>query len=174
MLKRPEKAAWSHSIRERMESSSALFLANYKGMTVQELGDFRGALREVGARFHVVKNTVAKKAVGGREEEAVSAWFKGQIGIVYAGTDPVAAAKVVTESAKKNEKLEVLGGYMEGAPLSSQSVASLASLPSREVLLGQILGLLQSPHRGVLGVVQALPRNIVQVIAAIKDKKEAV
>ena len=131
----------------------------------------RRELKAVQADFHVVKNTIAQKAVEGRDENVISELFKGQTGVVFAYGDAAAAAKVFSESAKKFEKLKIVGGYMEKSLLTPASVEKLASLPSREVLLGQLIGTMVAPHRGLLNVLNGVPRNLVQVLNAIKEKK---
>jgi large subunit ribosomal protein L10 len=170
-LDRNAKLQWRESVVQALDKSGAVFLANYSGMTVEELTAMRRELKAVNADFHVVKNTIAQKAVEGRDENVISSLFKGQTGVVFAYGDAAAAAKVFAESAKKFEKLKVVGGYMEKSLLTPASVEKLASLPSREVLLGQLIGTMVAPHRGLLNVLNGVPRNLVQVLNAIKDKK---
>ncbi len=170
-MDRNAKVQWRDSVVEALDKSGAVFLANYSGMTVEELTAMRRELKAVQADFHVVKNTIAQKAVEGRDENVISELFKGQTGVVFAYGDAAAAAKVFSESAKKFEKLKIVGGYMEKSLLTPASVEKLASLPSREVLLGQLIGTMVAPHRGLLNVLNGVPRNLVQVLNAIKEKK---
>jgi large subunit ribosomal protein L10 len=170
-LDRNAKLQWRESVVQALDKSGAVFLANYSGMTVEELTAMRRELKAVQADFHVVKNTIAQKAVEGRDENVISELFKGQTGVVFAYGDAAAAAKVFSESAKKFEKLKIVGGYMEKSLLTPASVEKLASLPSREVLLGQLIGTMVAPHRGLLNVLNGVPRNLVQVLNAIKEKK---
>jgi large subunit ribosomal protein L10 len=170
-LDRNAKLQWRESVVQALDKSGAVFLANYSGMTVEELTAMRRELKAVHADFHVVKNTIAQKAVEGRDENVISSLFKGQTGVVFAYGDAAAAAKVFADSAKKFEKLKIVGGYMEKSLLTPASVEKLASLPSREVLLGQLIGTMVAPHRGLLNVLNGVPRNLVQVLNAIKEKK---
>ncbi|KAB8037613.1 50S ribosomal protein L10 [Silvanigrella paludirubra] len=170
-MDRNAKLQWRESVVQALDKSGAVFLANYSGMTVEELTAMRRELKAVQADFHVVKNTIAQKAVEGRDENVISELFKGQTGVVFAYGDAAAAAKVFSESAKKFEKLKIVGGYMEKSLLTPASVEKLASLPSREVLLGQLIGTMVAPHRGLLNVLNGVPRNLVQVLNAIKEKK---
>lgn len=170
-MDRNAKVQWRDSVVEALDKSGAVFLANYSGMTVEELTAMRRELKAVQADFHVVKNTIAQKAVEGRDESVISDLFKGQTGVVFAYGDSAAAAKVFSENAKKCEKLKIVGGYMEKSLLTPKAVEQLASLPSREVLLGQLIGTMVAPHRGLLNVLNGVPRNLVQVLNAIKDKK---
>jgi large subunit ribosomal protein L10 len=170
-LDRNAKLQWRESVVNALDKSGAVFLANYSGMTVEELTAMRRELKAVKADFHVVKNTIAKKAIEGRDENVMSPLFKGQTGVVFAYGDVAAAAKVFSESAKKFEKLQIVGGYMEKSVLNPSSIEMLASLPPREVLLGQLIGTMVAPHRGLIGVLNGVPRNFVQVLNAIKEKK---
>lgn len=172
-MQKSAKIAWRDRIVGSFDKAGALFLAHYQGMTVEELTALRRELKAVNAEFKVVKNSIARKAVEGRGESVISANFKGQTGIVYAYGDIAAAAKAFSDSVKKNDKLKIVGGYMETASLSAQQIAMLASLPSREVLLSKIIGSLVSPHRGILGVMQGVPRAMVSVLNQIKEQKTA-
>jgi large subunit ribosomal protein L10 len=170
-LDRNAKLQWRESVVQALDKSGAVFLANYSGMTVEELTVMRRELKAVHADFHVVKNTIAQKAVEGRDENVISSLFKGQTGVVFAYGDTAAAAKVFADSAKKCEKLKIVGGYMEKSLLTPTSVEKLASLPSREVLLGQLIGTMVAPHRGLLNVLNGVSKNLLQVLSAIKEKK---
>lgn len=165
------KHKWREEIAESFDKAQAVFFAHYTGMTVEELTGLRRELRAANAKFSVVKNTIAKKAIEGRDEAVAKDLLKGQTAAVYAFGDVAQVAKLVTDHAKKNEKLVVMGGYMEASLLDSKAVSQLASLPSREVLISKILGSMTSPHRGLLGVLQALPRDMVSVLNQIKEKK---
>lgn len=170
-MDRNSKLQWRNDVVEALDKSNAVFLANYAGMTVEHLTALRRELKAVNADFHVVKNTVAQKAIESRDESILAEHFKGQTGVVFAYGDAAAAAKAFSEAAKKFEKLQVVGGYMEKSVLTPASVERLASLPSREVLIGQLVGTMIAPHRGLLGVLNGVQRNLVQVLNAIKEKK---
>ena len=170
-MDRNAKLQWRDSVVEALDKSNAVFLANYSGMTVENLTALRRELKAVNADFHVVKNKIAQKAIENRDEAIISDLFKGQTGVVFAYGDSAAAAKAFSEAAKKFEKLNILGGYMEKSALNLQTIEKLASLPSREVLIGQIVGTMIAPHRGLLGVLNGVQRNLVQVLNAIKEKK---
>ncbi|MBX9704387.1 MAG: 50S ribosomal protein L10 [Silvanigrellaceae bacterium] len=170
-MDRNAKQQWRDNIVEALDKSGAVFLTHYSGMTVEHLTALRRELKAVNADFYVVKNKIALKAIENRDEKVVSGLFKGQTGVVFAYGDSAAAAKVVSESAKKFENLKVVGGYMEKSALQPTAVEHLASLPSKEVLIGQIIGSMIAPHRGLLGVLNGVSRNMVQVLNAIKEKK---
>lgn len=172
-MDRTAKSQWREEITESFDKAQAVFFAQYTGMTVEELTELRRGLRAANAKFSVVKNTIAKKAIQGRKEDVAKDLLKGQTAAIYAFGDVAAAAKLIADYGKKNEKLKIVGGYMESEALSAKSVSALASLPSREVLISRILGSLTSPHRGLLGVLQAVPRDMVSVLNQIKEKKAA-
>jgi len=170
-LDRNGKLKWREDVEAALNKSSAVFLANYAGMTVEDLTTLRRELKAVNADFHVIKNTVAKKAIEGRDESVIGKFFKSQTGVVFAYGEAASAAKTFSEAAKKFEKLQIVAGYMEKSVLNMASIEQLASLPSREVLISQIIGSMVAPHRGLLGVLNGVSRNMVQVLNAIKDKK---
>lgn len=172
-MDRNAKAAWRDDLVKSFDKAGALFLAQYAGLTVEELTILRRDLRASNAEFQVVKNTIAKKAIESREENVIAGLFKGQTAVVFAYGDVAATAKTITEAAKKLDKLKLVGGYMESSLVSVKGIEQLASLPSREVLLSRIVGSLVAPHRGLLGVMQGVPRALVCVLNAIKETKTA-
>jgi large subunit ribosomal protein L10 len=172
-MDRKGKEALREVAEGRFGKANAAIVAEYRGLTVASLTELRKALKKVNGEFRIVKNRVAKKAVLGKAENAkeIADSLKGPVGIAFLYGDAAAGAKALTEFEKSNELFKITAGVMDARKLSSKEVAAIASLPSKEVLLGQIVGLLVSPHRGLLGVLNGVPRNLVQVINAIKEKK---
>jgi large subunit ribosomal protein L10 len=172
-MDRKGKEALREVAEGRFGKANAAIVAEYRGLTVASLTELRKALKKVNGEFRIVKNRVAKKAVLGKAESAkeIADSLKGPVGIAFLYGDAAAGAKALTEFEKSNELFKITAGVMDSRRLSSKEVAAIASLPSKEVLLGQIVGLLVSPHRGLLGVLNGVPRNLVQVINAIKEKK---
>jgi large subunit ribosomal protein L10 len=173
-MDRKGKAALREVAEGRFEKANAAIVAEYRGLTVSSLTELRKALKKVNGEFRIVKNRVAKKAVLGKAETAkgLADSLKGPVGIAFLYGDAAAGAKALSDFEKTNELFKITAGVMESRKLSALEVKAIASLPSKEVLLGQILGLLVSPHRGILGVVNAVPRSLVQVINQIKEKKQ--
>lgn len=173
-MDRKGKEALREVAEGRFGKAAAAVIAEYRGLTVASLTQLRKELRKVNAEFRIVKNRVAKKAVLGKAENAkeLADSLKGPIGIAFLYGDAAAGAKTLSEFEKSNELFKITAGVMDTKKLSSKDVRAIASLPSKEVLLGQIVGLLVSPHRGLLGVVNAVPRSLVQVINQIKEKKQ--
>lgn len=158
----------------RFQKANAAILAEYRGLKVSDLTQLRVELRKANSEFRIINNRIVKKAIesnGLTQIEAIRNSFKGPLGVIFAYGDVAASAKVVLEFAKTRELFKVTGGVMEGAAVSVNQLEVLSNLPSREVLLGQIIGSLVAPHRGLLGALNGVSRNLVQVINAIKDKK---
>ena len=172
-MDRKTKEALRINFEGRFEKANAAIIAEYRGLTVASLTELRRALRKVDGEFKIVKNRVAKKAVLGKAANSVTLAdnLKGPIGVAYLYGDAAAGAKALVEFEKTQELFKITAGVMDAQKLSARDVKAIADLPSKEVLLGQLVGLLVSPHRGILGVLNAVPRSLVQVINAIKEKK---
>ena len=158
-LNRNEKAAVVTDVAAQVARSQTLALAEYRGLTVEHLNNLRGQAREKGVYLHVLKNTLARRAVVGTPFECASETMAGPL-IYGFSEDAVAAAKVIADFAKGNDKLIVKGGAYAGKALDANGVKALASIPSKEVLLSQLLGLMQSPVS-----------RIARVLAALAEKK---
>lgn len=160
-------------LAERLASAKAAFLADYRGLNVEQVNKLRNELRAAGVEYRVVKNTLLRLASKGTSTECLDPFLAGPTAIAIAGQDPVAPAKILNEFAKANAKFELKGGALEGKALSVEDIKALAELPSREQLLARMLGSLSAPATNFVGVLAAIPRSLVQVLAAIQDKKEA-
>ncbi|MEO8835516.1 MAG: 50S ribosomal protein L10 [Caldimonas sp.] len=143
-LNRNEKATVVTDVAAQVARSQTLALAEYRGLTVAHLDVLRKQAREKGVYLHVLKNTLARRAVKGTPFEVASDSMTGPL-IYGFSEDAVAAAKVVADFAKTNDKLVIKAGAHAGKALDAKGVQSLASIPSKEVLLSQLLGLMQSP-----------------------------
>ena len=154
-LNRNEKAAVVTDVAAQAARSQTLALAEYRGLTVEHLNKLRVEARAKGVYLHVLKNTLACRAVAGTPFEVAQETMVGPL-IYGFSDDPVAAAKVISDFAKTNDKLIVRGGAYAGKALNADGVKALASIPSREVLISQIAGLLKSPIQRMAGVLAAL------------------
>jgi large subunit ribosomal protein L10 len=164
-MDRAHKQDAIEALKGVFDASGAVVVTHYLGLTVAEMTDLRGRLRQEGAKLQVVKNTLAQKALDGSIGEEGDALFKGPVAIAYA-SDPVSAAKVATAFAKDNEKFTVIGGFMGQQVLDKKSVTALASLPSLDQLRAKIIGLIQAPATKIAGVLQAPGGQVARVIAA--------
>jgi len=157
-LNRNEKAAVVSDVAAQAARSQTLALAEYRGLTVEALNKLRVDARAKGVYLHVLKNTLARRAVAGTPFEAASATMVGPL-IYGFSEDAVAAAKVIADFAKTNDKLVIKGGAFGGKALDVDGVKALASVPSKEVLLSQIAGLLKSPVQRTAAVLAALAQQ---------------
>ncbi len=154
-LNRNEKAAVITDVSAQAGRSQTLALAEYRGLTVENLNKLRVDARAKGVYLHVLKNTLARRAVAGTPFEVASGAMVGPL-IYGFSEDAVAAAKVVSDFAKGNDKLVVKGGAYAGKMLDANGVKALAAIPTREVLIAQVAGLLKSPIQRLAGVLAAL------------------
>ncbi|WP_343292608.1 50S ribosomal protein L10 [Vandammella animalimorsus] len=154
-LNRSQKEAVVAQVADLAAKSQTLVMAEYRGITVADLTQLRIKAREQNVTLSVLKNTLARRAVAGSAFEVVSDQLTGPL-IYGFSEDAVAAAKVVADFAKTNDKLVIRGGAYEGKPLDADAVKQLASIPTKEVLLSQLLGLMQSPVSRTARVLAAL------------------
>lgn len=154
-LNRNEKEAVVADVTAQVARSQTLALAEYRGLTVEHLDNLRRQARDKGVYLHVLKNTLARRAVAGSPFECASESMVGPL-IYGFSEDAVAAAKVLADFAKGNDKLVIKAGAYAGKPLDAEGVKALASVPTKEVLLSQLLGLMQSPVSRMARVLAAL------------------
>jgi len=154
-LNKSEKAAVVTDVGRQAARSQTLALAEYRGLTVESLNKLRVEARAKGVYLHVLKNTLARRAVAGTPFEVAQGAMVGPL-IYGFSEDAVAAAKVIADFAKTNDKLVIKGGAFAGKALDVNGVKALAAIPSREVLISQVAGLLKSPIQRIAAVVAAL------------------
>ena len=171
-MDRAQKQESIEALKGVFEDAGAVVVTHYMGLTVAEMTDLRGRLREQGAQLKVVKNTLAQKALDGAIDEAGDALFKGPVAIAFAA-DPVSAAKIATQYAKDNDKFSVIGGFMGEQVLDKASVTALASLPSLDQLRAKLIGLIQAPATKFAGVLQAPAGQLARVMNAYATKDAA-
>ena len=156
-LNRNEKATVVADVAAQAAKSQTLALAEYRGLTVAHLDVLRKQAREKGVYLHVLKNTLARRAVAGTPFEVASDAMVGPL-IYGFSEDAVAAAKVIADFAKGNDKLVLKAGAYAGKALDAEALKALASIPSKEVLLSQLAGLLKSPVQRTAAVLAALAK----------------
>lgn len=160
-------------LHERLKKASIVVLTDYKGLNVESLTKLRQQLREANVEYKVVKNTFLRRASENTDAAVISDYYKGPSAIAFSTTDPVAPAKVLTKFAETNDKLEIKVAALNGRILNIDDLKALSKLPSREVLLSQVLSAMQAVPTNFVSVLSAVPRSLVNVVNAIKDKKEA-
>lgn len=163
------KKQFVSNLEEIYNSSNSVIITHYHGLTVSEVTTLRKKLRENGAAFKVVKNTLSKIAANNTEINYNSSMFAGPTAIAYS-IDPVIAAKSVVEFAKANNNLKIIGGVVNNKILNVSEVEQLAKLPSLDQLRGQLIGILQGPASNLARVVQAPASGIARVVQAYADK----
>jgi large subunit ribosomal protein L10 len=170
---RPEKVAVVEEIVGKLNAAQAVFVTEYRGLTVGQLASIRNALRPSDAEHVVYKNTLAKLAVSKAGVEGLDELLVGPTALTFVKGDVAAAAKALRESARALPALVVKGGVLSGSPLSASDVTALADLPSREELLARFAGALQAPLVKTAGLLQALPRHFAYGLQALIDKQAA-
>jgi large subunit ribosomal protein L10 len=168
---RAEKAQEIDDLNAAFKSAGVLIVTHYKGLSVAEVTDLRGRMRAAGAGFRVAKNRLARLALEGTPFESVRSILKGPTAFAFS-SDPTAAPKVAVEYARKNEKLVIVGGGVDGSLLDAASVKALSELPSLDELRAKLIGLLQAPASRIVGVLQAPAGQVARVFAAYAEKQD--
>lgn len=172
-MARPEKVAIVNEIEERLSKVQGAVVADYRGLNAGEMTALRKELRESGIEFKVLKNTLTILAAEKLEMDDLIPLLSGPTAFAFGYDDPVTAAKILSEFAKKNRNLEIKGGILEGRVLDPAGVGNLADLPSREVLLSMVARAMQGPMAGMVNVLQGNIRNLVYALEAVRKQKEA-
>jgi large subunit ribosomal protein L10 len=172
MLKQRKEEIVS-SLTEELGSVTAMIVADPTGLTVAEMKDLRNRLRPSGAEFRVAKNTLARIAAREAGREELVALLVGPTAITLVPGDPAAAAKTLSDFGRTSRKLELRGAYLDGEALGADSVKQLATLPSREQLLTQLVSSMMSPVSGLANVLAQLPRSLVVALDQVRQQKEA-
>lgn len=168
-MDRAQKEKVVEELGQIFESSGVVVVAHYEGLTVAEMQDLRGRMRVAGGSVRVAKNKLAKIALDGKPAASIADYLEGMTVLAYS-EDPVAAAKVMEGYAKDNDKLVILGGAMGDNALDSAGVKALASMPSREELIAQIVSQIGAPASNIAGAIGAPASNIASILSTIEEK----
>jgi large subunit ribosomal protein L10 len=169
-MKRTDKEQLVRELKEQIGSAKALYYTDFTGLNVKRMTELRRRLRKAGVQYVVIKNTLALRAVN--ESGLVGERLKGPTGLVMA-SDPVEAAKILTEFAKANDaRPAVKGGMFDGTAIDAAQVKRLAAMPSREQMLAELGAGLQSPLSAMLGAMNALLTNFAGALEALKTQRE--
>jgi large subunit ribosomal protein L10 len=166
-MQKSEKERVVAELTDRLKSAETLIVADYRGLTVTQIGELRGKLLEHGARFSVVKNSLTKRAAESAGVEPLLALLEGPTAIAFleTGGDPVAVAKALDE-AVRTESITLKGGLLEGAEIGADDIKQLAKLPPAEMLRAQLVGAVAGPVTAIVGLFAAPMRELVGVIDA--------
>lgn len=167
------KAQIVEEIKEKISSSQSMVLVDYRGLNVAQLTELRKRYRDAGVDYKVYKNTMMRFAFKELGLEDFNEYLKGPSAVAFGMNDPVSAAKVSTEFAKTNDKLEIKAGIVDGKVINAEGVKNLAELPPREVLIAQVLGGFNAPIQGFANVLQGTIRGLAIALNAIAEKKSA-
>jgi large subunit ribosomal protein L10 len=161
-------------MHEKLVQAKAVFLADFRGMTVGKATELRNELRKADVEYKVVKNTLLELASRDTDKAVLADHYTGPTAIALTYSDPVAAAKVLSRFAKEPQsKLALKAGVLSGKAITVADIQALAELPSREVLLAKLLGTLQAPAANFVGVLAAVPGSFVRALNAIREQKQA-
>lgn len=174
-MNRTQKAELVDSLSERLKTTPLLIFADYRGVTVPRITALRRQLREQGAEYRVIKNTLLVRAVKGTAKEGIDHLLGGMTGVVLSSDDPIATAKALREMTKdlqKEEKFVIKGGWFDGDALDAATTLKVADLPSREELQSVLLATIQEGPRQMLGVLQAPARDLLYLLKNYESKLE--
>jgi large subunit ribosomal protein L10 len=159
---REEKSLLVSEVTTKFRESSCTIVADYRGLNSSQVTQLRRTLREAGVEFQVIKNTLARRATAEAQLTDLDAYLTGPTAIAFSKNDVVAPAKILSDFAKKNDKLSLKAGVVEGKVVGADQLKALAELPSREGLLSMLLSVLQAPVR-----------NFALAVKAVAEQKEA-
>ena len=171
MARIEEKQVIIQEIVEKINRSQSMVLCDYRGLNVAQVTELRRRLREAGVEYKVLKNTMVRFAAREAGIDGLDDILNGPTAVAFGISDPVAPAKIISEFAKTNDKLQIKAGVLDKKVLTAENVKALADIPPREVLLSMVLRGMQGPISGLVNVLQGNIRNLAYVLAAIQEKK---
>jgi large subunit ribosomal protein L10 len=170
-MARPEKVEQVELLTDKLKRARAAVLTDYRGLTVSQIQDLRGRLRAQAVEYRVVKNTLARRAAVEAGHDEFQELLKGPVAIAFGYEDISAPARLLGEFTRQTRlRLDIVGGLVEGRVMGPDQVRQTADLPSREVLLAQLLGTLQSPVAQLVATIEAPVQQLVGLLEAYKDK----
>jgi large subunit ribosomal protein L10 len=172
-MNREQKAVAIAEIAHNIDESDAIFAVDYRGITVAQVAELRGRLREADASFKVVKNSLTERAADQVGVETLKEYLTGPTALTFVRGDIAMAAKAVADFGRTNQLLPFKGGLMDGAPLDIEQIRTLSRLPSREALYGQLVGVVASPVSGLVRTLNALIGGLAVALGGVREKKES-
>lgn len=170
-MPRPDKVEKVREIAEDLRTTDVYYFVDYRGLTHAEATELRARLAKVDTKLKVVKNTLARLATVDAEVDGLSELLQGPTAIAYCYGDPVQAAKTIQDFIKESKKAAVRGGRLQRSVLTASEVERLATLPSREQLIGQLVGLIAAPLTGLVSTLNGPIRGLVLVLSQVREQK---
>jgi large subunit ribosomal protein L10 len=167
-----EKKERVKQLKKWFEKADSILVLHYKGLTVSEANELRGILKDYDVDLRVLKNTLTRIALAGTPHESLVPFVDGPIAVLFVRGESAGVARAVREFSRGRSELFFQGGMMGDILLSAEQVSSIASLPSKEVLLGQAVGRVAGPLYGIVGVCAGPVRNMLAVLTAVSERKE--
>lgn len=170
-MKKTDKEKIVADLRQRLTRSQAVFVTDFTGLNVESINKLRRDLKQRGDEYRVVKKTLLRRASQETPVSAIEDLLVGPCGITISYGDPVASAKLLADFAKAREKFAFKGGVLQGRPISAEDVGQLAKMPSREILLGQLLSALVAVPTGLVSTLSAIIQKFLLTLKAVEDQK---
>jgi large subunit ribosomal protein L10 len=170
-LNKDQKRAAVAEIAEQIKGSDAVFAVDYRGLSVPQAAELRTRLREADATFRVVKNTLTERAADAADAETLKALLEGPTALTFVHGDAALAAKAITGYARGSGRLAFKGGLLGGEPLDAEQVLAISRLPARDVLFGQLVGVVASPITGVVRTLNALIAGLASQLGQIAEQR---
>jgi large subunit ribosomal protein L10 len=164
------KARTAEELSKKIEAAKIVVLSEFAGLNVEDITQLRKSVRQASGTFKVVKNSISRRALGGRYPE-LEGLLTGPNALALGAADPVEVVKKLVEFAKNHPQLKIKGGVMEGEAVTASELAAISKLPARDVLMAQLLAALNAPLASLLGVMQANVQSFLALLRGIEEKK---
>jgi large subunit ribosomal protein L10 len=171
-MNKSEKSDEIKEISERFNRANAVILSEFAGLNGETLRQLRVTVRKANGEFRVMKNTLVQKAIENSAYKPIQSYFEGPIGVIFGYDDPIGSIKAAKEFSEKQKTFKLKGGMMEGKVLDVKGIQAVAILPSRPVMIGQLLSRMQSPLHGIVLTLNGVLGKFVYALNAVKEKRE--